>query len=150
MPMLNALREDEIRVALSLLEDPREEITCGSSGVTVPNTYVGVVVRVQNLRRKMFYLVYFEVEIDDMFNLASSIVLSLTISVDPADHVALHGALKDIPLGRLQSDETKEYHAILIFVSQGQYTIQAEVRSIVIGEEANVCGTGDLRVTIRA
>lgn len=57
--------------------------------------------------------------------------------------------LRNIPLGRLQSNDSGEYHAIMMFVSQGQFAISAEVREIRIGEEAKVCGSGELKVTVQ-
>ena len=51
LPMLNSLRTDDIRIDLSLSESMNELNNCS---VTIPNSYVGVMARVKNLRRKCF------------------------------------------------------------------------------------------------
>ncbi|KAH8117559.1 Trs120-domain-containing protein [Phellopilus nigrolimitatus] len=136
-PMLNALRTENIRVCLSLsvIDDGEESAISsiklvGSSGMTymtAPNRYVLVTTRVQNLS-------------------PSPLVLSLTLNGEPAEYFAYNGVLKNIPIGRLMSQESKEHQALVVFLAQGQFTISAQVRTVVVGQQAEVSGTGSLVV----
>ncbi|KAI5122948.1 hypothetical protein M0805_006829 [Coniferiporia weirii] len=131
-PMLNSLRTEDIQVRLSLGEQAEKDIKgatneTGRSCLTSPNQHVLVTARVQNLS-------------------ATSRVLSLTISIEPAECVVYNGVLKNIPLGRLADGGSVDHQFVVIFVAQGQFTISAQAQSVTVGQGTDVCGTGRLVV----
>lgn len=75
--------------------------------------------------------------------------MSLTLNAEPSDYFTYDGVFKDIPLGRLKNQESKEHEAVVVFVAQGRFKISAQVRAIAIGQEAKVCGTGSMLVDSR-
>ncbi|EJD06035.1 Trs120-domain-containing protein [Fomitiporia mediterranea MF3/22] len=131
-PMLNTLRMDDIRVSLSLSDIQGSESSTHGRGTYVasPNEYVVVTATVQNLT-------------------PSSLVLSLSLSAEPSESVLYDGSLKDIPLGRIASQESKEHQATVIFVAQGNFRVFAQVREVVVGQESRVCGMGHIVVESR-
>ena len=84
-----------------------------------------------------------------MYYEASPLVLSVSLSSEPADYFTYDGTLKDIPLGRLRPQESKEHQATVMFVAQGQFKISARVREVAIGREGRVCGTGSIMIGAR-
>lgn len=76
-------------------------------------------------------------------------MLSLSLSAEPSDYFAYDGVLKDIPFGRLKSQESKEHEAVVVFLAQGAFKLSAQVRMVAVGQESRVCGTGSILVESR-
>ncbi|OCB84083.1 hypothetical protein A7U60_g8755 [Sanghuangporus baumii] len=136
-PMLNALRMDDIRVSLSLSgmdgndDQVRSVASTRGTYTAPPDRYMVVKAIVQNLAR-------------------SPLVLSLSLSAEPSDYFAYDGVRKDIPLGRVQSQELKEHEAVVIFLAQGTFKLSAQVRAVAVGQESRVCGTESILVESQA
>lgn len=59
-----------------------------------------------------------------------SLVLTADTTVDPADHVIQEGVLSEVPIGRLETGEEREFEAPLCFVACGRFRVQVEARAV--------------------
>lgn len=76
--------------------------------------------------------------------------MSLTLTADPADYFVCHGTLSDIPLGRLNTQETKVYTIQASFVAAGQFQLSAEVFGFSdVTKDVLPCGRGTMTVLSR-
>jgi len=79
--------------------------------------------------------------------------LPLTLLVDihlhPAEHIIYEGVLTNIPLGHLDSGESRELEMAVGFLSQGRFEIRAEVRLLGAPRSERIAGVGQLRALVR-
>jgi len=79
-------------------------------------------------------------------NPVTSEVLVLSLAATPLEHFHVEGNLSDIPLGRLEGQESKTVEIPICFVAEGQFEFVAEVR--VLGQQSRA-GEGELKVIVR-
>jgi hypothetical protein len=72
--------------------------------------------------------------------------VSLSLTVEPAEHVLYDGILAGIPLGRLSSQETKVFQIGLVFIAEGQFLVQAQALTAGEAGGAVVSGLGELNI----
>jgi trafficking protein particle complex subunit 9 len=77
---------------------------------------------------------------------AMSRVLVLSLSTNPLSHFHVEGNLTDIPMGRVEPNQSACVEVPIAFVAEGQFEFVAEVH--VLGEEIR-SGEGELKVIVR-
>lgn len=144
--MLETLRTEEVHVRLTLLgtQHTRDPSSLGSKPVA-PNQDSRVLVEVVNSSRKSLSPIISSLLTAACSPLASNRLLTLTIDIDPVWHVIHTGLLKNIPLGRVASQAKSEHLAVFVFMAQGQYTLTARVKDIMLRQDL-VLGKGSLDV----
>ena len=78
----------------------------------------------------------------------SSKIVSLSLGVDPSEHVLSDGVLGSIPLGRLQSQEATVFEIGLSFISEGSFNIQSQAYILEDSGRLTVAGTGSISVRV--
>jgi hypothetical protein len=48
--------------------------------------------------------------------------------MEPSEHIIYEGVLSDLPIGRLESGESREVETPLCFLSYGRFEVLAEIR----------------------
>ncbi|KAF8522281.1 TRAPP II complex [Hysterangium stoloniferum] len=134
--MLDALRTDRSRLKLSLVSynDSGEccSLVCGSKTTTGPDRFVYLRATVVN-------------------QTPDPMVMTLSFTVNPSEHVLYDGVICNIPVGELSSGEERQMEIGLCFVSEGKFDLRATVN--VIGDDPNTdskTGEGELRVIVRS
>ena len=84
-----------------------------------------------------------------MKRIVSPLVLTADVLADPSDHVIQEGVLLDIPLGHLDSGESREIETALCFVSCGRFELTAEIRVMGLSRDEGKVGTGLLTAIVR-
>lgn len=77
--------------------------------------------------------------------LASDLVLTLNLDLEPPEHVVSQGELVDIAVGRLAKGKTREVETPLAFIACGRFDFSAEVWAL--GSTAPV-GHGKMRIDV--
>ncbi|ESK96998.1 hypercellular protein [Moniliophthora roreri MCA 2997] len=60
----------------------------------------------------------------------SSLVCTLDLQIEPTEHFIHDGALSDIPVGRLDKNESREVDTAICFLSQGRFEVRGIVRVV--------------------
>ena len=68
--------------------------------------------------------------------------------MDPADLILCEGVLTDIPLGRLNQDESLEVETGICFLASGRFEIKGEVQCMFAENGERIAGFGSLRAHI--
>ncbi|KAF8212193.1 TRAPP II complex [Mycena galopus ATCC 62051] len=132
LPMLETLRTETASIALSLhrLEGSDKVPANSTNGKYHPpsSEFVYLRTKVTNLS-------------------LTSLVFTVDFDCPSLAHVIFEGLLKDVPIGRLESGESREIETGLCFLAYGRFEISAEAR--VIGSPESK-GTGRLTAMVRA
>lgn len=135
LPMLEALRTETARVEMSLLSYDEDRTVpvpidpSGSKSLPPPHEFVYLQTRVTNLS-------------------ASELVLTLTLSLEPAQHVLFQGTIRDVPIGRLAPGESQVADTPVVFVSGGRFDCSAEVHALGLAAPSSQVGRGQLRAVV--
>lgn len=133
--MLEALRTETARVEMSLLSYDEDRTVpvpidpSGSKSLPPPHEFVYLQTRVTNLS-------------------ASELVLTLTLSLEPAQHVLFQGTIRDVPIGRLAPGESQVADTPVVFVSGGRFDCSAEVHALGLAAPLSQVGRGQLRAVV--
>ncbi|KAK7054867.1 hypothetical protein VNI00_003330 [Paramarasmius palmivorus] len=60
----------------------------------------------------------------------TSLVCTLDLQIEPSEHILHDGALYDIPVGRLDSNESRELDTTLCFLSHGRFEVRGAVKVV--------------------
>ncbi|ETW85889.1 hypothetical protein HETIRDRAFT_42700 [Heterobasidion irregulare TC 32-1] len=137
LPMLENLRTESARVSMCLvcrdnaLDDPWQTVDQKDS----------------KFLPKAYDFVYLQIKVTNLS--LSPLVLTVDVLADPSDHVIQEGVMLDIPLGNLDSGESREIETALCFVSCGRFEITAEVRVMGLSRDEGKVGTGLLTAIVR-
>ncbi|KAJ7449836.1 TRAPP II complex [Mycena latifolia] len=132
LPMLETLRTETASIHMSLHCNQDLEGTSvilnGGRYYPHPNEFVYMRTKVTN------------------FSLTS---LTFTVDFDfqPSQHIIFEGLLRDVPIGRLESGESREVETGLCFLANGRYEISAEAKIVGFAESK---GMGRLTAMVRA
>ncbi|KAF6765224.1 TRAPP II complex [Ephemerocybe angulata] len=125
MHMLETLRLEAAKVELALVSRESEEPISKVGGwyMPPPNEFVALRAQVQNLS-------------------GSPVVFTLDLQLDPVESIVYEGILSDIPLGRLEPDEVREFSLGVCFLSKGRFELSGQVRAFGVPHlEARVART---------
>ena len=87
-------------------------------------------------------------EADLRIYIASDLVLTLNLELDPAQHVVYQGELADISVGRLAKGETHEMETPLAFIACGRFDFSAEVWALGRTHGSALVGHGKMRIDV--
>ncbi|KAJ7452373.1 TRAPP II complex [Mycena galericulata] len=76
----------------------------------------------------------------------TSLVFTVDFDLQASQHLVFEGLLRDVPIGRLESGESREVETGLCFLAYGRYEISAEAK--VVGSTESK-GTGQLTAMVR-
>lgn len=93
-------------------------------------------------------IVDYTVSLLNLRGVASSLVLTADLGFDPAEHIIYEGVLSDLPVGHLQSGESREVETPLCFLSYGRFELAAEVRALDLSYAESRAGFGHLVVDV--
>jgi hypothetical protein len=93
-----------------------------------------------------YQFVYLRVRIANLS--FQSLVLTADTTVDPADHVIQEGVLSDVPIGRLDTGEVREFEVPLCFVACGRFRVQVEARTMDDAVRDAKVGSATLKVVV--
>lgn len=79
-------------------------------------------------------------------NTATPLSLIADLSFDPAQHVIYEGVLVDVPVGRLESGESREFEVLVSFVASGRFSLRSDIR--VLGEARGGVWRGELNAIV--
>lgn len=75
--------------------------------------------------------------------------MSLSITIEPSEHVLYDGVLSGIPVGRLHSSEQSVIEVGMSFIAEGQFTVQAQAFTMVENGLRTSAGIGETTVVVR-
>jgi len=132
LPMLETLRTETASIVMSLhrQEDPDKLPITSTGGKYHPpsSEFVYLRTKVTNLS-------------------LTSLVFTVDFDFQSSPHVIFEGLLRDVPIGRLESGESREVETGLCFLAYGRFEISAEAK--VVGSSENK-GKGRLTAMVRA
>ncbi|KAJ7709879.1 TRAPP II complex [Mycena rosella] len=132
LPMLETLRTETASIHMSLHRDEGSEKTPvtvnGGRSYPPPSEFVYLRTKVTNLS-------------------LTSLVFTVDFDFQSSQHVIFEGLLRDVPIGRLESGESREVETGLCFLAYGRYEISAEAKVVGFAESK---GTGRLTAMVRA
>ncbi|KAJ7176123.1 hypothetical protein C8R43DRAFT_942926 [Mycena crocata] len=70
-----------------------------------------------------------------MYPQVRSLVFTVDFDLQSSKHIIMEGLLRDVPIGRLESGESREIETGLCFLAYGRYEISAEAK--VVGSVEN-------------
>ncbi|TBU35870.1 TRAPP II complex [Dichomitus squalens] len=136
LPMLEALRVETARVRMTLVTYDEEGSAhpvpvdpTGTKYLPLPNEFVYLRTSLTNLS-------------------PSDLVLTLTLELEPAEHVIFQGELVDIPVGRLAKGETYDVETPVTFIACGRFDFSAEVYALGKSEDYSPVGHGNMRLDV--
>ncbi|KAJ7343441.1 TRAPP II complex [Mycena albidolilacea] len=132
LPMLETLRTETASIAMSL---HRRE----SSG-NIPVTLTG-----GKYHPPSSEFVYLRTKVTNLS--LTSLVFTVDFDCQSSPHVIFEGLLRDVPIGRLESGESREVETGLCFLAYGRFEILAEAKIVGATESK---GTGRLTAMVRA
>jgi hypothetical protein len=83
------------------------------------------------------------------FCIASCLVFTVDLEVEPAEHVVHEGVLTDLAIGRLEGGESREVEIALCFIAYGYFEIIAQVRAFDASRVDTRVGLGRLIAIVR-
>jgi hypothetical protein len=148
LPMLETLRTETASINMSLhrQEGPDKIPVPLTSGKCYPpsSEFVYLRTKVTNLSRMC-------VSLPAVCALTCPQVTSQVFTVDfdfqSSPHVIFEGLLRDVPIGRLETGESREVETGVCFLSYGRFEISAEAKVVGFAESK---GTGRLTAMVRA
>ncbi|KAF8590613.1 hypothetical protein K439DRAFT_1382134 [Ramaria rubella] len=137
-PMLDALRTDPARLRLTLVRYEEEDSKAyllpsrGGRSITQPNRFAYLRTTLVNLSPE-------------------SLILTLTLTLNPSEHVLYDGVLSNLPVGKLECGEEREIEFGICFVAEGKFELRAEAWVVDGGADEDAkAAEGELRVTVRS
>lgn len=76
-------------------------------------------------------------------------MLVLTVNTDPPEHIIYDGVLSDIPIGRLESNESRSVDIVICFLAEGQFDVSSQLRIVGVAHEDSAAGIGQVRAIVR-
>ncbi|CAK5277407.1 unnamed protein product [Mycena citricolor] len=128
LPMLETLRTETASIHLSLHTSESPMVEHGDKYHPPYSEFVYLRIRVTN-------------------NSLTSQIFTVDLDLQPLQHVIYEGLTRDLPIGRLEPDESHEVETGLCFLAYGRFELSAEAR-IVGSRECK--GTGRLVAVVRA
>ncbi|RDB21392.1 hypothetical protein Hypma_011623 [Hypsizygus marmoreus] len=116
LPMLETLRMENALVQMSLVSyegsSSAEKLVSQHEGKFYPHAdeFVCLRTKITNLS-------------------LSSLVFTMDLEMNPSEHVVHEGMLAELPVGRLESGESREVDISICFLAYGRFEISAEVRA---------------------
>jgi hypothetical protein len=80
----------------------------------------------------------------------TELVFTADLSMEPAEHVIAEGVVTGMPIGRLQSGDSKDIELALCFLCFGRFDIRAEVRILGTDRNGSKAGTTQLIADVLA
>jgi len=135
-PMLHALRMDPIYVQMELLQQADDEDGVSQKVVNrrggkyraPPNEFLFLRMRIRNVS-------------------PTRLIFTASMFFEPEKYVIYQGVLQGIPLGEVESGETKEMEMAICFVSCGRFELRGQVE-ILNGARGELAGSGDITVLV--
>ncbi|KAJ7285808.1 TRAPP II complex [Mycena rebaudengoi] len=131
LPMLETLRSETASINMSLIHrEGSEEKAVNVNGGKYhpePSQFVYMRTKVTNLS-------------------LTSLVFTVDFDFQPSQHIIYEGLLRDVPVGRLESGESREVETGVCFLAYGRYDISAEAK--VVGHTESK-GIGRLTAIVR-
>lgn len=111
MHMLDTVRLEAAKVELTLVARESDEPipVVGGRYMPLPNQFVTLQARVENLAEE-------------------PVVFTMDLELDPIESIVFEGILNDIPLGRLEANEARDFSLGVCFLSSGRFELSAQVR----------------------
>lgn len=135
-PMLHALRMDPIQVQMELFRQDDDEdgvsqkIVNRSGGKyrVPPNEFLFLRMRIRNVS-------------------STSLIFTASMFFEPEKYVIYQGILQGIPLGEVESGETRELEMAICFVSCGRFELRTQVE-ILDAPHGELAGSGHVTVLV--
>lgn len=128
--MLEAFRLEVAHISLSINCDEDNENTEGGLRYhPKANEFVQLRTRVSNLMRMYSYICHNVDSAADQECAAYPVVFTLDYEANPSEHLVFEGVLTELPVGRLESGESREIVSSLCFLACGRFEILAKARS---------------------
>lgn len=74
----------------------------------------------------------------------------MDLTLEPSEHVIYEGVLNDLPIGRLESGESREVENGVCFLAFGRFYISAHARIVGVPRADARAGSGRLTAIVRA
>ncbi|KAF7338264.1 hypothetical protein MVEN_02051700 [Mycena venus] len=132
LPMLETLRTETASIVMSLHRQEGED--------QVPVTFTG-----GKYHPPSTEFVYLRTKVTNLS--LTSLVFTIDFDFQSSPHVIFEGLLREVPIGRLESGESREVETGLCFLAYGRFEISAEAK--VVGSTESK-GTGRLTAMVRA
>jgi trafficking protein particle complex subunit 9 len=68
--------------------------------------------------------------------------------MEPSEHIIYEGVLSAVPIGRLESGESKEVQLAIFFLSYGRFEISAEARILGATAQDSRVGAAQLKIDV--
>jgi trafficking protein particle complex subunit 9 len=148
--MLDTLRTEKTTVRLSIAGSEESNVKSPARHIYLVQNNAIVSLRAEVTNNSCESLSFSNFFTNDLTApVASAMVLSLDILVEPYEHVIHEGSLSDIPLESVEPGASAVIEVPICFVSCGRFYVTADVRVWgLIGEESKV-GLNSLRVEVR-
>lgn len=78
---------------------------------------------------------------------ATNLIFTASTFFEPEKHVIYQGVLQGIPLGEVQSGETRQLEMAICFVSGGRFELRAQVE-ILNAPRGELAGSGHITVLV--
>ncbi|KAJ6496720.1 TRAPP II complex [Mycena vitilis] len=129
LPMLETLRTETASIHMSLHSQDGAVTSTGGKYYPKSSEFVYLRTKVTNLS-------------------LTSLVFTVDFDFQSSPDVIFEGLLRDVPIGRLESGESREVETGLCFLSHGRFEISAEAK--VVGFAAESKGIGRLTAMVRS
>lgn len=145
LTMLDTLRTEKAGILLSLVRsrESTETFIMQEAGKYHPpcSELVYLHIQVTNLTSKTNFkqitiIVW-------LFSTGSSLVFTVDVSIDPREHFIHDGVLRDIPVGRLEAQESREVELAVCFLCHGRFEVFASARVL---DSGTLSGSGSARL----
>ena len=152
--MLTALRTGETRVDMSLYETDEDDLDAartlvecrGGRWLPKADSFVHLRVKVTNQSRTSHHLLQLR-RSELIVSIATTLVATLDIALEPAQHIVFEGVSSNIPLTKLAEGESYEVEVPITFVSLGHFDLSAQVRRL--GNAVGIAGRGQLSAIVQ-
>ena len=81
--------------------------------------------------------------------IASPLVFTVDLEVEPVDHIVHEGTLTDLAIGRLDEGESREVEVALCFIAYGYFEIFSQARAFDASRMDTRAGVGRLTAIVR-
>lgn len=145
--MLDVLRTDRATVKLSLVVDEMD--LSGSKGIATAsvNKFSYLRTKVKNQSGEPYSINLLRVNPTKFED--EALIISMNISISPAEFVLFDGTTSNVPVGRMDGGEERQIDFGICFVSEGSFDIRVTVGILVEkGAMDPRTGEGRLRVVV--
>ena len=147
--MMNALREDAVKLEFSLSpKGDDDEWRQDSKIETCPYETLCLKLKATNITRKCIILFHFDIAHDMSRFTASTTVLAVNISVEPAEYIVSNGTLSGIPIGIVTSGQSGYSESSICFTAEGEYLLTAEVMDLNPGH-FSLMSRAEMRISVQ-